>query len=45
MFFVAAEILCSRFVSPEVISQKQAIQESCLFNIEWSRDIKVYEEG
>lgn len=42
MFFVAVEILCSRFASPEVISRKQAIQERCLFNIEWSRDIKRY---
>ncbi len=39
MFFVAVEIFCSRFASPEVISRKQAIEERCLFNIEWSRDI------
>ena len=42
MFFVAAEILCSRFSSPKVISQKQAIQKRGLFNIQWGRDIKRY---
>lgn len=42
MFFVAAEILCSRFSSPKVISRKQATQKRCLFNIQWSRDIKRY---